>query len=128
MKIKNEKTGKTKDVRLPKKFKEKWISALRSGEFEQNTDGYLQDEENRYCCLGVACKVANPKLNIEGLCLIDIGNFEGDKLKKVKVPSILKGSCTSSEEDFNPVVETLTTMNDNGKSFKVIANYIEKNL
>jgi len=124
MKITNEKTGKKEDVRLPKEFKEKWIAALRSGEFKQNTDGYLQDEENRYCCLGVACKIAHPKLKIEGLCLIDIENFDQAQLKRIKVPSILKGDCSESDS----VVQKLTTMNDSGKSFKTIAAYIEKNL
>lgn len=34
----------------------KWVAALRSGEFIQGT-GVLFDG-NRYCCLGVACVVA----------------------------------------------------------------------
>lgn len=32
----------------------KWIPALRSGEYEQGT-GTLRTVENQFCCLGVAC-------------------------------------------------------------------------
>lgn len=41
---------------------QKWINALKSGEYEQ-CDGSLEDS-NGYCCLGVACKVAEEN-NIE---------------------------------------------------------------
>lgn len=49
--------------KLPKKFKEKWLKALRSGEYKQST-GFLTEQyegESNYCCLGVACKVAHMK-------------------------------------------------------------------
>lgn len=38
-------------------IKAEWVAALRSGEYEQ---GYhvLQNEEGRYCCLGVLCEIA----------------------------------------------------------------------
>jgi hypothetical protein len=38
----------------------KWVEALRSGDYSQTT-GQLHvtvDSEDRYCCLGVACKLA----------------------------------------------------------------------
>jgi len=38
-----------------KKQFEQWLTALRSGEYNQST-GALQDSHG-YCCLGVACKV-----------------------------------------------------------------------
>ena len=43
---------------LNKKQFNKWVKALRSGEFKQ-TQYSLQDEKG-YCCLGVACKVLIP--------------------------------------------------------------------
>lgn len=45
----------------------KWTEALRSGEFEQATGTLettiLKDSENvqAFCCLGVGCKIADPK-------------------------------------------------------------------
>ena len=38
---------------------QKWVIALRSGEYSETHD-VLQDE-NGYCCLGVACEVFIPK-------------------------------------------------------------------
>lgn len=36
--------------------KEKWIKALRSGEYKQ-AQGKLRDNNNGFCCLGVLCDV-----------------------------------------------------------------------
>ena len=45
--------------RLPEKFRENWIKALKSDKYEQ-TQGALceiSDANSSYCALGVACKV-----------------------------------------------------------------------
>lgn len=42
---------KTENVR-----RDNWIRALRSGDFEQGTNG-LRDVDDKMCCLGVACAV-----------------------------------------------------------------------
>lgn len=118
MKIKDKKTGKVKDVKLPKAFKNKWIKALRSGEYSQ-TKRKLQDKDG-YCCLGVACRIIHPYMHFGTSGLITKQN--------IKVPKLLKGVAEKSDKMFNPVVAKLTFMNDDGKSFKQIANYIEKNL
>lgn len=34
-----------------------WVDALRSGDYRQGRS-YLQDDQGRFCCLGVACEVA----------------------------------------------------------------------
>lgn len=118
--IYNEKTGHSKDVRLPKKFKEKWIAALRSGKFKQGM-GWLEDD-GKYCCLGVACRIAHPKLDLNDASFITKYSFPGGRIDKIKIPAILKG------EDENEVVSVLASKNDNGQSFKKIATWIEKNL
>lgn len=49
-------------IRRTKKFKSdirKWCKALRSGKYKQ-ARGRLQNE-NGFCCLGVACKIFLPK-------------------------------------------------------------------
>lgn len=118
----------TKQQKLPVEFKEKWIAALRSGDYKQGSS-YLCLIENgppEYCCLGVACHVAgipNDKMNERQL--ID------RKWKTGKVvPDILRGLISN-----NPIVDTLTTMNDGDffprrgqKSFSEIADWIEENL
>jgi len=113
--------------KLPKVFKKKWLKALRSGDYEQ-TDSALVSFKNKdiekpmYCCLGVACKIAghNP------ISLQSSGWITGP-LKK-GVPHIISGSGESDVEDTNTVAKKLAEMNDDGYSFKQIANYIQKNL
>lgn len=43
-----------------KKQIEKWIAALRSGEYGQGK-GTLNSAPNEFCCLGVACKLYDKK-------------------------------------------------------------------
>lgn len=37
---------------MKKEIKEKWVAALRSGEYKQGKD-YLKTDDNCFCCLGV---------------------------------------------------------------------------
>lgn len=50
----------------------KWVKALRSGEYNQNK-GKLQNEDG-FCCLGVACDLFIPKVKQD----IDRGYIYGD--------------------------------------------------
>jgi len=110
---------KEKWPKLPVKFKEKWVAALRSGKYKQDTEkGKLETVDGKFCCLGVACKVAGVgnKNNVLSQAWI-----EDSKDFKIKgVPKILK-------ED-TELPTRLAQMNDAGKSFKFIATWIEKNL
>lgn len=45
-------------VFMNKEIKEKWVAALRSGEYKQGT-GCLHDTNDSYCCLGVLCDLAS---------------------------------------------------------------------
>lgn len=45
-----------KEINFTKKFKDKWIAALRSGKYKQGR-GQLRSLNNNYCCLGVLCDV-----------------------------------------------------------------------
>ncbi len=127
-------TIEKKKHRLPKKFAEKWLKALRSGEYEQ-ANGQLYDDEylgGSYCCLGVACEVVG-----HGKVLKE--KF-GEKGLPIQAKIIGKESCVFTKlpgllrEDFAPLreedsfVESVAEMNDNGQSFKEIADWIEDNV
>lgn len=110
-------------MKLPKAFKKKWLKALRSGKYKQWQE-WLKDN-GKYCCLGIACEVAG-----HGRTLT---NHE-DKIIRVEryknVPAILKGEAFGGSP-----LGVLMQMNDgvgdhqdNPKSFKEIADYIENNL
>lgn len=106
--------------KLPKEFKEKWVAALRSGEYKQG-EAYLKNNAGQYCCLGVACMVA-----YNGIPPNLLGEEWIDHSFKL-VPDILRGDGN------NDLVNDLSNMNDGGLSipklsFHEIADYIEQHL
>ena len=125
MKIKDERTCKFKDVRLPKAFKTKWLKALRSGDYLQ-TDGRLyyaqaNNDKGGYCCLGVACRIT-------GNTMEELNNKTfPSELTNSKIPKLLL-EIDQLMYDSNGILARLAIMNDNGKSFKQIAAYIERYL
>ncbi len=116
--------------KLPKKFKEQWVAALRSRKFKQG-DNYLKrvDSEGneKFCCLGVAKEIVGAK-----------GTLAGEQsfisMSCSKIPKPLRGR--------NKLTMYLAAMNDGGyfeykkdehkrisqKGFAGIANWIEKTL
>ena len=125
--IVDKKTGKKKDVRLPKTFKEKWLKALRSGDFKQTESALFDGNTGGYCCLGVACRIMHPKINLINKTFITQEDFN-KKLYRLKVPSLLKGTASVAQSEYNEVVDILSKMNDSARTFKQIAAWIEKKL
>lgn len=101
---------------MNKELKGQWIKDLRSGEFMQGS-GYLKyyneyQEDELFCCLGVL-----------GLRM---KLFERDEPLK---ESYLSDLLRDQEMPFDEEMETkLAGKNDNGYTFKEIANYIEENI
>lgn len=48
---------------MDKELKAKWIAALRSGEFKQGREYFERYE--KFCCLGVLCKVSGNPTTLE---------------------------------------------------------------
>lgn len=120
---------KKKEIKkLPKAFKAKWVAALRSGKYKQCTGSLVEKDyltsKITHCCLGVACEIAGSKRNK----IMDQGLIEGDIAKNKFIPKLIKGNIEDSSPNYNPIVKKLTEMNDNDKSFKYIASYIERYL
>jgi hypothetical protein len=100
-------------------LKEKWLEALRSGQYEQGF-GRLKLQD-RYCCLGVLCDVS------------DTGRFSiaGDFIRHDY--SVMRTTLDSNmSSDLGVDYDTrdrLIRMNDSlGYTFPEIANWIEVNL
>ena len=109
-------TKERKGFELPKEFAEKWIAALRSGEYKQGLFKLYRDSSKTFCCLGVACAVEGININnIIGELFIRKGISE-------KIPKILCGDTLYG------LPATLSDMNDTGKSFEEIADWIEQNV
>lgn len=66
-------------LKLPREFAEKWIKALKSGEYKQGRHTLYDnvDDEKVYCCLGVACLVG-------GATEEDLLDYYGDPSEKIE--------------------------------------------
>lgn len=93
---------------MKKEIAEKWVEALRSGEYKQ-VRGSLK-EDGRYCCLGVICEI-----NGKDKAGLKKGNALPSKTA-LKFFGLSYGEASA-----------LANMNDGGRSFKYIAKHIEKN-
>jgi len=114
-------------LKLDPEFKAKWVTALRSGKYEQGRSKLAHKEDGyiTYCCLGVACIIEGVPLAAivnEGMPSPAIQQWVGSKLA---VNAFLTKNIDSEKGDPH---YTLTRMNDDGKSFAEIATWIEENL
>lgn len=100
-------------------WKQKWLEALRSDRYAQGT-GTLRFNDN-FCCLGVLCDV----LDSENWERMPSGTYatkvhEGDNLLPAHIAKVA-GLDRSKQWE-------LANLNDRGKSFAEIADYIEEKL
>ncbi len=103
-----------------------WVEALRSGEYKQTSTRLERlGTVNSYCCLGVACKVAEK----EGIKLEfnSIGELAGAGLEnQTAVMKWLK--ITNPDGYYSNRKQSLMNDNDSqGKTFPEIADIIEAN-
>lgn len=124
--------------KLPKAFRKKWLEALRSGKYEQTTgqladyelaeneEDYNYDKPLGYCCLGVACDIVGHKEKLKEFMFdgypSDCYDENYNNVFK-KLPKIIRES-NDRPDDFTFIV---AKMNDQGKSFKEVADWIEQN-
>lgn len=106
--------------KLPKAFKKKWLAALRSGDYKQASMCLFNSYG--YCCLGVAgaiCGVPSDKMKGHSYFSSEMGF---GIVPPKGLPDLLDDRTPDN------VVGALISMNDAGKSFSEIADYIEANL
>jgi hypothetical protein len=95
---------------MNKTIKAKWVKALRSGKYRQAQD-VLRSDSGAYCCLGVLRSVMHKGSSLK----------KGDE--EYLHPDHKKEAGLSYKQQGQ-----LATMNDEGKTFSQIADYIEKKL
>lgn len=118
--------------KMKPEIKALWIGALTSGEYLQGTDR-LRDGDS-FCCLGVLCDLAEKAGVIvsrkDESNFFQYGNDEEfeDYMQDAAVlpPSVREWSGMPSKDGRISASSSLTSLNDNGTSFKVIAQIIEE--
>jgi len=104
---------------MDKELKRRWVEALRSGKYEQG-NGCLRFGSETFCCLGVLADVADPE------------GWENDASASERFHRL--GSAKDSEGYLRGSIlalgtqRTLAGLNDRGRSFGEIADYIEKRI
>ena len=108
---------------MNEQVKQKWVSALRSGDYQQ-TQNYLHTNDG-FCCLGVLCDLYGKEHNVEWNLADDGNNYEFQD-KKASLPSPVVE--WAGVEDCNPVISfrSLANLNDTGSTFNQIADIIEQ--
>jgi hypothetical protein len=100
-----------------------WLKALRSNKYKQ-AKGVLKNTGNEYCCLGVLCDISNLG------SFTDAGDYDcggTDKHRRI-LPEAVRRWVNLKDKTGSYGVTSLTDQNDfNNKTFKQIANLIEKN-
>lgn len=136
---------------MNKEIKEKWVNALRSGDYHQ-TAGMLRrkgDEfldfttPDSFCCLGVLCDLYCKSERDRWLPPDEpgfpaFGIQEQDDtglppcIDKTELPSCVMQwadlDCSNPRIECEMEVRTLADLNDSGRSFKEIADLIEQQL
>jgi hypothetical protein len=111
-----------------KEFKSKWIKALRNQDgsnYKQGRGNLLKN--NKYCCLGVACDLLQPEtwFEINGECRWgDRHGKQNINYSSSRIPTFASDVIELNYCDQNILIE----LNDAGKSFTEIAQWIEENL
>lgn len=112
-------------------IKKEWAENLRSGDYKQG-QSYLHND-NRFCCLGVLCDMAVKAGVVKTGMLDGIDSYgEEDRVQHLPDEVIqwagLKGCSPLVTYDPEEPDRELTVINDNGATFKDIADMIEASL
>jgi hypothetical protein len=108
---------------MKQEWKDKWTAALRSGKYKQGK-GKLRNFDNTYCCLGVLCDIlpgGRWKDATETASWYEDQN--GHHMRTTISFSLLSQIDLPDSEQIQ-----LIRMNDAGRSFEDIADYIEGQL
>lgn len=114
---------------MNEQIKQQWLTALRSGDYEQGSEA-LVTEDNCYCCLGVLTKLYANACGVR---------FDGNHADTFEENERLP-ECVMNWADLTEAIPSLTLsdgfecnanlaeLNDKGMSFADIADLIEEQL
>lgn len=107
---------------MKKKVYEQWVSALRSGDYNQTKGtlkGELPDGGVGYCCLGVLAEILGYEVEKQGIIEGSLSEYASEGPDEV---------YEDFRETFEIIdVDTLIVLNDSKEyNFSEIADYIER--
>ncbi len=118
---------------MDQRIKDDWVALLRYGGLKQETGNLRNMKATSFCCLGVLCELAKTEGVVERYGDTDYEgeDKDGDSSHGFGVLPDVVMEWAGLEYD-NPTPKdwnkTLSTLNDNGKTFPEIADIIEKGL
>jgi hypothetical protein len=102
-------------------IKQHWLEALRGNQYTQGRR-YLRRPDNTFCCLGVLCDIVDPnawvKTGVGGMY-----SHSADYTALLPPPIALAAGIGDGVD-----LDFIMRMNDTGKSFAEIADWIETNV
>jgi hypothetical protein len=125
---------------MNKKIKKLWVEALKSGDYKQGKNClYIKDNDGKetYCCLGVLCDLhakatKKESFNENGTYLNQETILPPEVVKwaqfKKSTVAVMGNKASAGCDIYLPKDNSLSGLNDDGKTFKYIAKQIEKYL
>jgi hypothetical protein len=117
-------------TKMKQEIKERWINALRSGDYKQGS-GALRKADN-YCCLGVLCDIIKDDINLEWTRQVQDTVYVMDNVPgelPVSVYDYVGLDYPSPSVYYAAEETTLIRLNDTiNLSFSQIADLIDKQL
>ena len=110
---------------MKKAIAEKWVAALRSGEYKQHRGMLANDERTEHCCLGVLCELAIKEgVKVE----VDMRPYYAyfDERVAGLPDKVQNWSGVSTAEGLLNGGLALAALNDRNWPFEQIADVIEK--
>lgn len=118
---------------MDKKLKKRWVKWLRSGRYDQGREVLVREtpKGDKFCCLGVLCDLMGVEFEFKQRWNHYGVDFEHPSTGYIGTKDYSSDSTLTPElyaesgltEDD---AEELMELNDGGKSFKYIADFIEK--
>ena len=114
---------------MRKEIAEKWVAALRSGEYKQTSGILANHNRTEHCCLGVLCELAikaGVEMKIEREVGTSCTRFDGEGSH---LPDCVQDWADTYGEVAVAARQSLTeliNMNDGGRPFTDIAEAIEE--
>lgn len=111
---------------MNQQIKERWMSALVSGEYKQGK-GFLH-QQHKFCCLGVLCDLYLKETEKSWVYDDSDGSYSIDEEFGTLPDEVMKWAELTDRNPSIRGIADLATLNDIGHTFENIAQHIQESL